>query len=111
RDFRHSAVIETDLLPQGAKRWLHRQAETLSQRHQRALASISADARKERQEAVTPARRETCRVTDLAPELVQLEVDCARPALLVLADAYYPGWSARFIEQAAGNNSESAATA
>ncbi|MCK6474578.1 MAG: YfhO family protein [Planctomycetes bacterium] len=37
----------------------------------------------------------TCRITSFEPERLVVEVDASAPALLVLKEAYYPGWRAR----------------
>jgi hypothetical protein len=68
RDFRRTAVIETDepLPPR--------------QREQTADAPLSAD--------------ERCAITHYDPQRVTIEADLASPGLLVLSDAWFPGWRA-----------------
>ena len=41
----------------------------------------------------------SARILHFAPEVITVEVEASHPALLVLAEAYYPGWTARVGEQ------------
>jgi len=69
RDFQHSAVIETD---QPNAEW--------------AVNSASA--------AGKTVSHETCRLVTKETQRVVVEVELHQPGLLVLADAWYPGWKA-----------------
>jgi hypothetical protein len=42
-----------------------------------------------------PATACAARITDFQAESVTVETGCGQPALLVLAEAWYPGWTAR----------------
>ena len=78
-----------------------------------AFAAVSAPTFRPREEAIveTPLEAdlgggpilpaETVRVVRRAPEKVVVAVHAASPALLVVTDTYYPGWSARLGDAAA----------
>jgi hypothetical protein len=68
RDFSRTAVVETD---QPLAKW-------------QPIAEVSA----------TEEQGESCRITHYGPQRVVIEVELSQPGLLVLGDAWYPGWQA-----------------
>jgi hypothetical protein len=79
RDFAHSAVVETE---QPLDEW---------------AASSAGDTAVE--------NKESCRITHYDPQRIVIETHLARPGLLVLSDAWFPGWKA--IVTAEGTSRES----
>lgn len=77
RDFSRVAVIETETPPQAAAP------------HSPAAADQAPPAPPDR-----PERTSRCEITSYAPHQVTMAVDLVRPGLLVLSEAYYPGWRA-----------------
>lgn len=71
RDFSHSAVVETNQPPQG-------------------LAKMRNDSTP----ISAPSGDETCHITRHEPQRVVIEATLARPGLVVLSDAWFPGWEA-----------------
>jgi hypothetical protein len=68
RDFAHSAVVETE---QPLDEW---------------AASSAGDTAVE--------NKESCRITHYDPQRIVIETHLARPGLLVLSEAWFPGWKA-----------------